>query len=386
MTNALFLALAYMRFHRIASAALIMAIALIAAVPVGTRVVLNASENALGTRAAATPLILGARGSSLDLTLAALYFTDAVTVPVTQGDADAVWDSGLAMAIPLHVGFTARALPVVGTAVDYFDFRGLAVAAGRPMAQIGEAVLGAGAAARLGLKPGDTLVTDAQNLFDLAGAYPLELTIAGVFAPNGTADDRAVFVEMKTVWIIAGIGHGHDAVQSVNGQSVVASPAIQQFNRITPENIDTFHLHQNTALLPASAVLVVPYDAKSAAILQGRYLEGDNPLHLIIPATVIEGLLQTLFRIGRILDAVVLIVGAATVTAIALALSLATQLRAGEMQTLFRLGAHRATIAKTIGAQIAIILSLGAVLAATIVIPLAYLSPQIAAMLVAAAP
>ena len=87
-----------------------------------------------------------------------------------------------------------------------------------------------------------------------------------------------------------------------------------------------------------------------------------------------------------LLDLVVGIVGAATLIAIALALSLATQLRATEMDTLFRLGAHRATIAKAIGAQILLILGFGAALAATLLIPLAYLSPTLATLMLAAAP
>ncbi len=381
--NSLYLAWAYMRFYRVTSAALIFSIALIAAAPVATRLVLGAAETALGARAAATPLILGARGSSLDLTLSALYFRGGVTTPVTQAAVDTVWDTGLGIAIPVHTGFTARALPVVGTTIDYLDFRMLRVAEGRPLAQIGDALLGAEAAARLGLVVGDTLVTDAQNLFDLAGTYPLELSLVGVLAQAGTPDDGAVFVDMKTIWIIAGIGHGHEDVGGGAEGAVAASPAQRQFQRITPENIDTFHLHQDSSLLPVSAVLIAPHDTRSATILRGRYLGGDDPLHLIVPATIIDGLLQTLFRIGRILDAVVVVIGAATAVAIALALSLATQLRRNEMQTLFRLGAHRATIAQAIFAQIMLIVLFGAVTAGTFLAPVSYLSDRIALAIVA---
>jgi len=390
MRHALFLALAYMRFHRGKSLALIVSIALIAAVPAATRIVLQASERALNQRAETSPLVLGARGSALDLTLAALYFTNAPPATIPFAASEAVWDSGLATAIPLSVGFSAKGLPVVGTTLDYFDYRGLAVASGRPLGLIGETLLGADAATRLALQPGDTLITDAGTLFDLAGSYPLELTVAGVLQPNGTADDGAVFVDLKTAWIIAGIGHGHEAIKAdpnaPGDLPVVASPAIRQFTRITPDNIESFHLHAGSETLPLSAVLVVPNDAKSGAILQGRYLEAGNPYHLIVPAEVIKGLLSTLFRIGRILDAVVLVVGAAALIAIALALTLATQLRAPEMQTLFRLGAHRATIARALAAQIGLILLGGAVLAATLLLPLTYYSSIIAAALVAAAP
>ena len=65
-----------------------------------------------------------------------------------QAAEDAVWDSGLATAIPLHVRLRARGRPVVGTSLDYFDFRSLTLAEGRGLGLLGEAVLGAAARAR----------------------------------------------------------------------------------------------------------------------------------------------------------------------------------------------------------------------------------------------
>ena len=33
--------------------------------------------------------------------------------------------------------------------------------------------------------------------------------MSGVLEPTGTADDRVIFVDLKTSWIMAGHGHGH---------------------------------------------------------------------------------------------------------------------------------------------------------------------------------
>ncbi|MFN4160216.1 MAG: ABC transporter permease [Gemmobacter sp.] len=386
MSHAFFLAFAYLRHHRLASLALILSVALIASVPIATRLVLREAEASFGARADATPLILGARGSSLDLTMASLYFSHAVAGQVSKGIEDSVWDSGLADAIPLYMGFSARGVPVVGTSVDYFDFRDLRLDRGRSFALIGEAVLGAVAAKRLDIAPGDTLITDPGTLFDLAGSYPLELTVSGVLSPTGTADDSAVFVDVNTAWIIAGIGHGHgDVTEGSEGPTVIADPALRQFTRITPENIASFHLHQQQALLPLSAVIVVPHDERAEAILLGRYLASDNPLSLVRPRTVIAELLQTLFRIGALLDAVVVVLGLASGLAIALALAQAVQLRRDEVQTLFRLGAQRSAIARVIGAQFVIIFVAGLVVAATFLLSVAFMLNDIVASLVATA-
>ena len=82
-----------------------------------------------------------------------------------MADADAIWDSGLALPIPLNTAFETNGARIVGTTLEYFDFRDLEVTRGRQMALLGEAVLGARVAARLDLEPGDTVVSAPQNLF-----------------------------------------------------------------------------------------------------------------------------------------------------------------------------------------------------------------------------
>jgi putative ABC transport system permease protein len=68
----------------------------------------------------------------------------------------------------------------VGTTLDYFDFRGLKVVEGRNLAVLGDCVLGARVAENLRLKPGDSLLSSPETLFDLAGVYPLKMKVVGV--------------------------------------------------------------------------------------------------------------------------------------------------------------------------------------------------------------
>ncbi len=369
MNDTLFLAFAYIRHHAVRSAVLIFALALIIFVPMATRQVLDAAENQLTARASATPLMIGSRGSALDLMMNGLYFTADRPERITIAASDRVWDSDLAIAIPLHVRFRAGGAPIVGTTFDYFDFRGLKVAEGRPLALLGEAVLGANAATRLGLGAGDLLISDPENLFDIAGTYPLEMKVVGVLDPTGSADDDAVFVDITTAWVIEGLGHGHDdvleegmVVSEAEGE-IVANAALAQFTRITPKNIDSFHFHGPPDDYPISSVIAVPPDARNAAVLRGRYLAPNDPTQIVVPEVVVTGLLETIFRIGRVLDAVFIIVGAAALIAVVLAGYLALKLRAGEVETAFRLGCHKAMIARLLGAE-ALIITIAALLLA----------------------
>lgn len=381
--NALYLAAANLRFHWARTAVLIVAAALVLAVPVLTRALLAQGEAALAARAEATPLLLGTRGSRLDLVMAGAYFTDDLPEPTTMAATEAVWDSGLGIPVPLHTEFTSEGARIVGTTLDYFDLRGLEAAEGRIFALLGEAVLGAAVAARRDLGPGDTILSDPENLFDLDGAYPLEMTVAGVLTPSGTPDDDAIFVDVKTAWVIAGIGHGHEDVLREGEDAAAAAARVVQFARITEDNIDSFHFHGDPAGYPVTAVMVAPYDERSATILRGRYLDADGPVQAVVPSDVIAALIDRLLRIATLVDAVTVVVGLAAALALGLALFLSWRLRAPEMRTAFALGAGRGTIARMALAEVGLVLLGSALLALPLVIALQTSAPTIATRLIA---
>ncbi len=353
--NALFLAFAYLRYHWARSIVLVLVAALIMFVPVATQILLSTSERALVARGNTTPLILGSRGSQLDLTMAALYFSEERPVPMPMREVEAIWDSNLAVPIPVHTAFSSGGFRIVGTTLDYFDFRDLTVSAGRGLSLLGDAVVGADVAEILDKGVGDTLVSAPENLFDLDGVYPLEMPIVGVLERTNTPDDAAVFVDLKTAWVIQGIGHGHEdvvtAAEVAAGSAALANAAVVQYQRITPENLETFHFHGSQDGYPVSAAIIVPNDTRSGTILKGRYLDAENPAQLVEPASVIQGLVDRIFRIKSLLDVVTLIIAAAAVAAIGLAVFLSYRLRAGELSTAVKLGARRGMVLRLLAAE-----------------------------------
>lgn len=370
MRHSVYLAWAYIRFHALKSAVLVLAIALIIAMPLATRLVLDASERVLTTRADATPLLVGAKGSALDVLMTALYFTDDRPQPLSMAASERVWDSGWAISIPVYVRFSVNGLPIVGTSLDYFDLRGLEIAEGRGLTVLGEAVIGARAAEHLGVGAGGHIISDPVNLFDLAGSYPLRMPVVGVLAPSGSADDDAVFVDVKTSWVIQGIGHGHNdladdmelVLDDVDGELVI-SEALPLFNEITSESLSSYHFHGDPNDYPISAVIAVPPDRKAATILRGRYVHPMLDEQIIVPSDVVKELLETVFRIGKILDAVMIAAILSALLAIAVTIYLSLELRRGELTTLFKLGSARATSWRLVGAELLILLSLGVLIA-----------------------
>jgi putative ABC transport system permease protein len=373
MIDSFYVAWRYLSFNWARSLTLIACVTLIAVLPLSLERLLDESEHQLLARAETTPLVVGAKGSALDLVMNSLYFGDTVPALLSMAAVDRVAETDLALPIPLYVRFKARGFPIVGTTLDYFDFRGLAIAKGRPLALLGEAVIGAEVADRLGIEAGDSLLSSPETVFDLAGVYPLRMRVVGVLKRAHTPDDLAVFVDVKTAWVVQGLVHGHEdlsrtkdaaAVIERTEANIVASAKLVQYTEITAENIDSFHFHGDPQQYPLSAVIVVPNDDKSGTILRGRYLEDESPDQLVVPETVIDGLLANIFRIKNVLDAVILVVGLATVLALTLVFALSVRLRQREIQTVFRIGGSRGTIARLLVAEMALILAASAVLCA----------------------
>jgi putative ABC transport system permease protein len=185
------------------------AITLIFYLPTGLRVLVEQSSAQLTARAVATPLIVGAKGSPLELVLNTLYFESDTPERMLYKEATRIADTKLAQPIPVYNRFHARKHPIVGTTIEYFGFRGLAIQAGNMMAMLGECVIGTLVAEALEVGPGDTIISSPESVFDLAGVYPLQMKVSGVLAFSDSPDDRAIFVDLKTAWIIEGLCHGH---------------------------------------------------------------------------------------------------------------------------------------------------------------------------------
>ncbi len=351
--NTLFLAWRYVTGHMVKSAILIACVAFTAYLPLAVNTLVARGQAQLMARARTTPLVVGARGSRTDLTLHALHFRMKTPGVISVAEVDAVRSMGFGEVIPLYLAFTARDYPVVGTSPAYFKFRHLSVDTGSLPLLLGDSVIGADVAQALGLEPGDALLSDPRNVFDIAGAYPLRMHVAGILARSNSDDDRAVFVDVKTAWVIAGLGHGHqnlakkteeDVVLNRTEGAVVANAALPQFNEVTPENIDSFHFHGEPADYPLTAAIVIPGNAKAATLLAGRFQRDGAPGQLARPVDVVEEMMATVFRVKRLFDANVALVTVSTTLLLGLVVLLSLRMRAGEMRTMHRLGCARGTM------------------------------------------
>ena len=362
MRHIWFLAWQSIRFNRLQSAILIIGLAVPLYLPLAVNGLVNRYQAGLLQRALSTPLVAGGLGSRFDLVLHTLYFRGNVPRLLRMADVEAIRATGYAAPIPLYVRYTARHAPIVGTTLDYFAFRGLRLARGEQLLELGDCVLGGEVAVSLKLAPGDRLMTDPENVFDIAGSYPVKLRVMGVLEPSGTPDDRAVFVDIKTAWLVEGLAHGHSDITATNtdgsvvlnrdATNVTANAALLEFTEVTPQNIASFHFHGDPDQFPISAVIPVPKDERSATLLRGRYQGPESSVQILVARSVVEELMGLVFRIKRFFDANAALVGVATGLFLLLVVLLSVRLRRPEMETLFRLGCARGLIAKLVATEL----------------------------------
>ena len=391
MRGLLHLALAHARHHSGRTSILTLCLAVAAILPLATSTIMERYEAELSARAQSTPLIAGPRGNRFDLTLSALFFRPSNLEPVRVALLERIQAEGRGTAVPLHTRFSAQGESVVGTSLDYFDQRGLRAADGQLPALIGDAVVGSAVAERLDLAPGASVYSDPVKLYDIAQPASIQLLVTGTLEPQGTPDDEAIFVDIKTAWVIEGLAHGHeevttegaldeDFVLSRSEDSVVISPALIEHGRITYENLRDFHLHGNRAELPLSSILFFPADQKAETLLRAD-LNSTQNIQAVAPDRVVEELLQVALRIKDLLDGLSVILIGSTILFCALVLTLTARLRQEEFRALHAMGCSSGATRHLILLELLIISGLAASLALVSMGLLDFLLPELTRVL-----
>ena len=364
MMGHFFLAWRYVCFHRWRTLLLLVCLTLTAVLPISIRLLVTTFEQSLWSRSEKTAMVVGAKGSRFDLVLHALYFRARTPELISMADLQEVADTQFGQVIPLHAQYRARGFPVVGTSLDYLDFRNLDLAQGRAFIHLGECVLGSAVARELELTVGDTLMSDPENVFNIAGEYPLKMQVAGILEASESVDDRAVFVDTKTAWIIAGIGHGHQALTETDdeslllkkeGQNLVANADLMPYMEVTAQNRASFHFHADPEDRPLSALLVKPFDQKSSTLLRGRYEGGEARLQVLRPRDIITEMIAMVGRLQQFLNVNFMVVAIVSFLFLCLVVLLSLRLREKEIETLYLLGCRRGTVLGLVAMELGLV-------------------------------
>jgi putative ABC transport system permease protein len=146
-------------------------------------------------------VVVGAKGSPMQLILSGVFHIDAPTgnVPLAAVK-ELEQHPQVAKLIPLSLGDSVRGFRIVGTTSDYLTHYNAEFAQGGVWAAPMQAVLGAQVAKQTGLKVGDRFA-GSHGLGgggDSHGQTPY--VVSGVLAPGGSVLDRLVLTALDSVW------------------------------------------------------------------------------------------------------------------------------------------------------------------------------------------
>lgn len=150
-------------------------------------------------------MVIGAKGSPLQLVLSSIYHLDAPTGNINIGEAKAFLRPEhplINRAIPLSLGDSYRGYRIVGTTRNIIEHYQAEIGTGDLWEAPLEVTIGSRVAEREGLKIGDTFYSthgldineDLEH--DDAGAFQ----VVGILKPSGTVIDQLILTAPESIW------------------------------------------------------------------------------------------------------------------------------------------------------------------------------------------
>ncbi len=172
--------------------------------------------------------VLGARGSQLQLVLNTVFHleTSPGNIPWSLY-MQIKKDPRVDLAIPYALGDNYRGFRIVGTSEEIFTHFEVRKGEKFRLAQGGyfdgrrrEAVLGSFAAAKTGLKPGDTFQPFHGLVFDEKQQHAEVYVVKGVLAPTNTPNDRVFWIPIEGIFRMGGHVLGQGTYEAKAGEEI----------------------------------------------------------------------------------------------------------------------------------------------------------------------
>lgn len=269
-------------------------------------------------------LVVGPKGSALDLVLCCvLHVSEPRGLVAAATAAEAVANPMIRAAAPIALGDNAGGWRIVGTTPALLDIYRARFAAGGIWAGKLQAVAGASAARALGLQPGDSIV-GAHGLSgdgELHDRFPYK--IVGILQPTGSVLDRLVLTDIETVRYI----HVEQA-------------------KLEKEEHGASDEDEHAINLPdAATAIVAAYRVPTAALLMQRRIDARPELTAANPSLEIARLLSYARPLGIALTGLGLLLAAIAAAGATVGLLAAMNARTRDLALLRALGARRIDLA-----------------------------------------
>lgn len=258
-------------------------------------------EENLFKNAEGVDVVVGAKGSPIQLILSSIYQIDSPTGNIALVDAKELMNNRMiSSVVPLALGDNFRDYRIVGTTSDYLELYGAELAQGSLWDHEYEVVAGAKAAENEFLNPGDTIIS-SHGMSGSGNVHENhELHVVGILEPTGGIIDRLILSGVETMWRI----HSYEETGEMDGDDEhfqesdldQAGHDHSHGRKITDSSYldDRYNEEQITSML-------ISYSNPLAAAQFPRYVNAETSLQAAAPAVEITRLLNLL---GVGLDAI----------------------------------------------------------------------------------
>lgn len=176
-------------------------------------------EQKLNNNSKDIDLVVGAKGSPLQLILSSIYYIDFPTGNISLKEANELAHNPFVKrAVPLALGDNYNGTRIVGTDSNYISLYGLKTQSGKFWQADLEATIGINVAKEQKLKVGDTFfgahgLTENKDLHK-EHAYK----VVGILAPQGNVTDNLILTNVASVWEM----HGEEATGEIEGKEITS--------------------------------------------------------------------------------------------------------------------------------------------------------------------
>ena len=203
ITTAFSLAYAYLRERPLATLLNVILLSLGVGTIIALILILTQAEDRMERDVAGVDLVIGAKGSPLQLILSTVFHVDIPTGNIPMAEAQTIISlPQVRRAIPLALGDSYKTFRIIGTEAQYLDLYEAKIASGKIWEKPLEASIGAEVAKLARLKVGDKFA-GAHGLSESGEAHadhPYQ--VVGILARTGTVMDRLVLTSLDSIWLV----------------------------------------------------------------------------------------------------------------------------------------------------------------------------------------
>jgi putative ABC transport system permease protein len=225
------------------------------------------SKNARGI-----DLVVGAKGSPLQLILCNIFHIDFPTGNIKLADAEKISRNRLVKkAIPMALGDSYEGFRIIGTNRSYPDLYQAVLSEGQWWEHDMEVTIGNAVSETLKLKSGDTFTSTHGLTSDGHAHDSRDFVVKGVFTQTHSVIDNLILTNVASVWAVHE-SHGSEEEDHTHRPDSISNPS-----RLVPGIAATDSLKEITSML-------IQYRSPMGAIQLPRYVNSQSSLQAASPA------------------------------------------------------------------------------------------------------